>query len=211
MQRNKTLLKFTLNRRLGFTLIEILIAVFLTGIITSMVMVPVVFAIRRVVDSETFYNDNAAMQRTLSFIGKEAMGALRLAPRVLKIESHQTLNGFDDYVLILASSAPSKQEMAAGSIVYKVRREGIMDREFMPGLYRWLLSGVMPEDIDTSKLKGDDSMLVLPDITSFKAEAVVPPDRLDEYSGALPAGVVLSIARGKGGQEEKLERFFAFP
>ena len=66
--------------RRGFTLIEILVVVLLAGMVTTLALAPVVFTVRRVVETQADYSDAGALERTLAFIGKDAAAALRLAP-----------------------------------------------------------------------------------------------------------------------------------
>ena len=199
------------SRRRAFTLVEVLIVVLLAGIITSLALVPVVFTIRRVVEMESSYNDTAALSRALAFVGQEAAGGLRLAPVVLRIEERSALGVGDDDVLIVASAAPAKQNEPAGSVVYKILSSSLMNENFVPGLYRWLFPGVLPEAVNPDALDEEEGRLVLPYAVAFNVEAIVPPDRLDEYSGPLPAGLAMTLVRNREGREERLENVFVFP
>lgn len=197
--------------RRGFTLIEILVVVLLAGLVTTLALAPVVFTVRRVVETQAGYSDAGALERTLAFIGKDAAAALRLAPVAVKVEDHQALGGAEDDVLIVASTAPAKQNLPAGSLVYKIERGGPMREDTPPGLYRWLLPGTDVAKIDAAKLRGETGQLVLPGVTAFGVEAVVKSERENEYEGELPVGLVVTVARGEGKDEERLEHVFVYP
>jgi len=199
-----------LGRR-GFTLIEILVVVLLAGMVTTLALAPVVFTVRRVVETQADYSDAGALERTLVFIGKDAAAALRLAPIAVKVEDHRALGGAEDDALLVASTAPAKQNLPAGCLVYRIDRGGPMRGDTPPGLYRWLLPGEDIAKIDAAKLRGETGQLVLPGVTAFGVEAVVESERKEEYEGELPAGLVVTIARGKDKDEERLEHVFVYP
>ena len=196
-------------RRRGFTLIEILVVVLLAGMVTTLALAPVVFTVRRVVETQADYSDAGALERTLAFIGKDAAAALRLAPIAVKVEDHRALGGTEDDVLLVASTAPAKQNLPAGCLVYRIDRGGPMRGDTPPGLYRWLLPGKDIAKVDAAKLRGETGQLVLPGVTAFGVEAVVKSEREKEYEGGLPAGLVVTLVRGK--DEERLEHVFVYP
>lgn len=198
-------------KRRGFTLIEILVVVLLAGMVTTLALAPVVFTVRRVVEAQSDYSDAGALERTLAFIDKDVAAALRLAPLAVKVEDHRVLGGGEDDVLLVASSAPAKQNLPAGSLVYRIDRGGPMREETPPGLYRWLLPGTDIAKIDAAKLRGETGQLVLPGVTAFGVEVVAGSERQSEYEGALPAGLVVTVARGEGKDEERVEHVFVYP
>lgn len=200
-----------LRRRGGFTLMEILMAVMLTGMVTSLALAPVVVTVRRVVELQRDYADNAALSRATSFIERDLAGALRLHRRPVVVEDHQTLEGAEDDVLIVLGTAQTRQGMPAGSVVYKVERGGPM-RRVIPGLYRWLMPGKLPTQVDAKSLQGEEGQLILPGVTAFSVE--VPRGgaaRVKTYRGELPRGIYLALTRGAGEEEETFEDVAVFP
>ena len=195
--------------RRGFTLIEILVVVLLAGMVTTLALAPVVFTVRRVVETQADYSDAGALERTLAFIGKDAAAALRLAPIAVKVEDHRALGGAEDDVLLVASTAPAKQNLPAGTLVYKIDRSGPLREDTPSGLYRWLLPGKDIAKVDAAKLRGETGQLILPGVTAFGVEAVVKSEREKEYEGGLPAGLAVTLVRDK--DEERLEHVFVYP
>ena len=177
--------------------------------VTTLALAPVVFTVRRVVETQADYSDAGALERTLAFIGKDAAAALRLAPIAVKVEDHRALGGAEDDALLVASTAPAKQNLPAGTLVYKIDRSGPLREDTPPGLYRWLLPGEDIAKIDAAKLRGETGQLVLPGVTAFGVEAVAGSEREKEYEGGLPAGLVVTLVRGK--DEERLEHVFVYP
>ncbi len=184
-------------KRNGFTLIEILIAVMLTGLISTLALAPVIVTVRRVVDIQNDYTDIAALSRTLNFITRDISSAMRLASEVLIIKEHESLGGNDDDALIILTTAPVAQNLPAGSIAYKLENER---RDIIPGLYRWIFPGKLPSDIDPETLNPEDAQLVLPDVKNFCVEVVadsVEKDRRKDYKGPLPVGIYMRISRSE--------------
>ena len=195
------------GRKKAFTLIEILLVVALTGVIASLALAPVVYAVRRVVETEAAYADGTALRRTAAFMAQDVMAGLRLARNVVRVVDHKELGDKDDDTLIVASSAPAKQNLPAGSVVYKVVRRSIMNDRFIPGLYRWLLPGVMPDKVDHEKLEEKDGQLVSPYVTELKLAVLNPPDWSDQYLGSLPRAIRFTLSR----EEESVEYVLSFP
>ncbi|MDO4785836.1 MAG: type II secretion system protein [Fretibacterium sp.] len=197
--------------RRAFTLVEILIVVLLAGLVTTLALAPVVFAVRRVVETQAADADAGALERALAFIGRDVAAALRLAPFALKVEDHRALGGVEDDVLFVASTAPAKQNLPVGNLVYRIDRGGPLREDTPPGLYRWFLPGTDLEKIDAAKLRGETGQLVLPGVTAFGVEVVDRSERHKEYEGDLPVGLVVTLARGQGKDEERLEHVFVYP
>lgn len=187
-----------MNRRTGFTLIEILIAVMLTGLLTTLALAPVVVTVRRVVETQEEYSDMSALSRTMSFIARDLSSSMRMSSSVITIIDHESLGGYDDDTLMIMSTAPTVQNLPAGTIVYKIEEGGIMHNNVIPGLYRWIFPGKMPNLIKADSLNPEEGQLVLPDVNEFCAEVPTSSkedDRKKDYRGQLPAGLYIKIGR----------------
>jgi prepilin-type N-terminal cleavage/methylation domain-containing protein len=224
MKKNKREARKSWNRRRAFTLIEILISVALMGLIASLAFAPVIYAVRQVVETETAYSDETALRRTAIFMAQDVAAGLRLASTVVRVVNHEQLGGGDDDTLIIASAASAKQNLAAGSVVYKVVRRSFMNDRSIPGLYRWLLPGVLPEDAEYDDLDEKDGQLVAPYVTELQLSVLEPPEWVDDYSGELPQGMRFVLSRKKEGTPgsggiasleldaaERVEYVFGFP
>lgn len=217
--------------RHGFTLVEILVAVMLTGMLTTLALAPVVVTVRRVVETQTEYEDISALSRTMNFIARDLNSAMRLSSNVITIVDHQALGGHDEDTLMIMSTAPTFQNQPSGTLVYKVEAGGIMHNNTLPGLYRWIFPGKMPNAVKADNLKGDDpeAQLVLPGVNEFNVEIPTgshEEDRRKDYSGQMPVGMYIKIGRKKNDTGnnngyslqnndkdnlDELERFIVFP
>ena len=216
------------TQRKGFTLVEILVAVMLTGMLTTLALAPVVVTVRRVVETQTEYEDISALSRTMNFIARDLNSAMRLSSNVITIIDHEALGGNDEDILMIMSTAPTIQGLPSGTLVYKIEDGGFMHNEILPGLYRWVFPGKMPNAVKHENLKGNDpeAQLVLPGLNEFRVEVPAgshEEDRRKDYSGQLPGGLYIKIGRkdkdntsGASYQQNKnsldeIERFIVFP
>ena len=210
----------------GFTLVEILVAMMLTGLLTTLALAPVVVTVRRVVETQTEYSDISALSRTMNFIARDLSSAMRLSSNVITVIDHEALGGYDDDALMIMSTAPTAQNLPSGTLVYKIQEGGIMHNNIIQGLYRWMFPGQMPNGINVERLNPEEGQLVLPGVNEFCVEIPVnslKDDRRKEYRGQLPSGIYIKI--GRLNKEEnsfynqneterglnELERFIAFP
>ena len=182
----------------AFTLIEVLVAVMLTGMLTTLALAPVAYTVRRVVETQNEYADFSALSRTLNFIIRDLSSAMRLSSNVLTIVDHEATGGNDDDILMIMSTSPTAQNLPSGTLIYKIAEGGIMHGNVLPGLYRWIFPGQLPNTIKYDNLNPEDGQLVLPGIDEFRVE--IPSgshedDREKEYSGALPKGLFIKLGR----------------
>ncbi len=183
----------------GFTLIEILVAVMLTGLLAALALAPVASTVRRVVDTQEEYSDVAALSRTMNFITRDLYSAMRLASNVITVKDHESLGGHDDDILLIMSTAPTAQNLPSGTLVYKVNEGGMMHKNIIPGLYRWIFPGKLPNAVNTDSLEDEDGQLVLPGVSDFSVEIPAgkhEDDRRKNYSGPLPQGIYIKMRRG---------------
>ena len=187
------------NRR-AFTLIETLIAVMLTGTLTTLALAPTVRAVRATTDTMNSRSDAEALTRAANIIERDTMNAMRLSPVAMMINDHDSMGGLADDTLMLMSSSPSSQGMPGGTIVYKVVEDGIT-QSVIPGLYRFVIAGRRPNEVNPSRLEAQNGQLVLPDVAEFSAQIPGSGEDAEEearktYSGPLPPGLSIRIRRG---------------
>ena len=191
---------------------EVLVSVALTGLIASLAFAPVVYVVRQVTETEAAYSDETAMRRAAMFMAQDVAAGLRLASTVVRVIAHKEFGGWDDDTLIVASSAQAKQNLAAGSVIYRVVRYSFMNENDVPGLYRWLLPGILPDDAEYDRLEAKDGQLIIPYVTNMSLSVLEPPEWVSDYGGKLPAGMKIVLSRERGAAEgESVEYVVAFP
>jgi len=177
------------------------------GLIASLVFAPVVYVVRQVTETETAYSNETALRRTAMFMAQDVMSGLRLAPAVVRVVAHKELGGGNNDTLIVAASSQAKQNLAAGSVVYRLVRRSFMNEHDVPGLYRWLMPGVLPENVEHDRLQARDGQLVIPYVTEMSLSVFDPPEWVSDYVGKMPIGMKFALSR----DEEGVEYVFGFP
>lgn len=207
----------------AFTLIEVMVSVMLIGMLSSLALAPVIITVRRTVQVQEDYSGRSALSRTMNFIARDLTAAMRLSPSPIAIVDHEALGGAADDVLLVMTTTPSAQNRPSGTVVYRVDDGGIMHTGVLPGLYRWVLPGQTPSNVDPEKLDIEDAQLVLPYVKDFSVEvpsASHEEENLKNYRGQLPAGIILKMSRGQrtgtlslGEEDERneLESVIVFP
>ena len=204
--------KPAIKSRSAFTLVEMLVVVALVGLIASLAFGPIVYVVRQITETEAIYSDEAALRRAATFMAQDVASGLRLAPAAVRVINHEELGGRDNDTLIVASSGPTRQNMAAGSVVYRIVRQSLFNDRQVPGLYRWVLPGVLPGDVQYDRLEAENGQLVVPYVTELNLSVFDPPDWVSDYSGKVPAGMRFVLSRGRNAEEgESVEYVFGFP
>ncbi len=206
------------NRR-GFTLLEILIAVMLTGLLSGLALAPVVTTVRHVVDAQEEYADISALSRTLNFMARDLYSAMRIAPTVITIKDKEAPGSVANDILIFLSTSPATQGLSSGTVVYAVSEGGILHGNVVAGLYRWIFPGILPSDVNIETLNPEEAQLVLPEVNEFSVEVPTnsrEDDRQKEYTGQLPSGIYICLGRGITGNTEadtgkRLESVISLP
>jgi len=201
-----------MKSRKAFTLLEMLVTVAIMGLIAALAFGPIVHIVRQITETEATYSDEAALRRAAMFMAQDVASSLRLAPAAVRVISHQELGGRNNDTLIVASSAQTRQNMAAGSVVYRIVRPSLFNNRHVPGLYRWLLPGTLPGDVMYDRLDVEYGQLVVPHVTDMDLSVFVPPDWVSYYYGRLPVGMKFVLSRERDGEErEDVEYVFVFP
>ena len=199
-----------MTTRRAFTLMETLIAVMLTGTLTTLALAPTVRAVRGTVDTMNARRDKEALTRTVNLIERDIMSAMRLSTNAIMVTDHDALGGFADDTLAVMTAAPYTQGRAGGTIVYKTSEGGVLHNNVLPGLYRWIIPGKRPNDVNTARLEATEGDLVLPDVMEFSVEvyaAKMGDDPQKNYSGMLPKGLLVRVRRGhRQGMSDTLTR-----
>ena len=184
----------------------------LTGLIATLAFAPVVYTVRQITETEVAYSDELALRRTAMFMAQDVAAGLRLASIVVRVINREELGGGDDDTLIVASSSQAKHNLPVGSVAYRVVRRSFMNDKYVPGLYRWLLPGILPEDVEHDRLDVKDGQLITPYITEMNLSVFESPEWVSDYGGKLPVGMKFVLSRGKLAEEgERVEYVFGFP
>lgn len=207
------------GKKSGFTLFEILLVVALSALVMTLGVAPAVRVVRHVVETEKQVGRNESLRMAArrlvgdmqqrSALPENAKVAFRIVPR-------GKFGDVKDDVVIFWSAAPLLQGRPVSSVAYAILRESFLgdfgdlegEKEaFTPpkGLYRWFLSGLLPEEVDPDKLPPSEGQLVLTGVESFRVEIHDGGTWRNRYEGKVPLGVRIEVGRSSSPKEEGKE------
>jgi prepilin-type N-terminal cleavage/methylation domain-containing protein len=195
----------------GFTLVEVLIALAIGGIIIAAGVAPLMFTVRTLARSRDDFA-RANMERTA--VNRIFQDAREMNPlnceTPFRLWKSENLVMDDGGYLAVWTSATSYYDLPVSSVVWGVPRESVLDTETRTGLYRWVISGdATPRSIDMGALDPASGSLSLPDVRSVSFSALDGEEWNDSYEGAFPRAlrVTLKYDEGEAIYEEMLPRF----
>jgi prepilin-type N-terminal cleavage/methylation domain-containing protein len=195
----------------GFTLVEVLIALAIGGIIIAAGIAPLMFTVRTLARAR---DDFARINMERTAVTRIFQDAREMNP--LKCETPFRLGksetpGTDDggYLAVWTAS-PSYYDLPASSVVWGVPGESVLRAETRAGLYRWVISDdAMPRSLDLAALNPESGSLAIPDVRGVSFSALDGEKWDDSYEGAFPRAlrVRLKYDGGESVYEEMLPRF----
>jgi prepilin-type N-terminal cleavage/methylation domain-containing protein len=195
----------------GFTLVEVLIALAIGGVIIAAGIAPLMFTVRTLARSR---EDFARMNMERTAVNRIFQDAREMNPlnceTPFRLGESETPGTDDGGYLAVWTSAPSYYDLPESSVVWGVPGEGVFNAETRAGLYRWVISDdMMPRSLDAAALNPESGSLAIPDVRGVSFSALDGGEWRDSYEGAFPRAlrVRLKYDDGESVYEEMLPRF----
>ncbi|MDO4952606.1 MAG: prepilin-type N-terminal cleavage/methylation domain-containing protein [Synergistaceae bacterium] len=192
----------------AFTLIEIMIAVAIFGIISVAALAPLVFTVRSLDDAQKSRMAYNKERQAVLGIFAELRSAVRDAQSSVRAERASGLSVAEDDRLAVFSFLPLKKGNPAAVCVYRVFKENRL-KKIKGGLYRWELALPLddtllladaadrtPINVDIEKLKPETGKNIIPSVSGMKIYALQGSEWSEDYSGQLPEAVKIELKRG---------------
>jgi len=182
-------------RKRAFTLVEVLVAVSLTGLVAALAMGPLTALVVRLDAVRQDYASGAALSYAVRSIASECRQNL---PRGGKTPFRTLRGGAGDRrsdTLAFWTAAPLARRSPSGTEVYALLEPGPFSEGMTPGLYRWTFPGMTPAEVDLARLEPVSAVLVVKNADRFEVEVFDGKAWVEDYSGPLPAGISLKIGR----------------
>ena len=208
----------------GFTLIEIMLAVALTGIIAAAALAPLLFTVKSLSEAQREWGRNTRDRFAADKIYRDVRSSIEnpsFSP--FKIIHKDGLSLQNDDRLLVWSASSAKEGMPVSLIVYKIVSAAALDSN-KSGLYRWVLKSVpsqyeenslsagavqrasAPIDIDTDTLKTEEGKLLLAGADGLSLSVWNGSEWVGEYSCELPPAMRLQISMN--GKKFSYEEWF---
>jgi prepilin-type N-terminal cleavage/methylation domain-containing protein len=196
--------------RKAFTLVEVLVAVGLVGLVATVAVGPLVALVVRLEAVQADYAGESAL----------SAAALAIASDCRQILPQEGKNAFRSIrrdlvgnrrtdVLFFWTGAPLARKQPAATEIYAILEPGPFREIAKPGLYRWTMPGLMPEEVFPERLDPAAGTLVVKNADLFAIRVFDGKEWVEDYSGPLPPGISIQIGR-KGENVTHVDTLAAF-
>lgn len=179
------------RRKTGFTLVEMLIVVAITGVVITSGVAPLVYTVRLLAEAQRDFRESGAERTAVNRLFSDVREMVLLhvgAP--LKLIHREKLGSRGDDLLLLWTMTPRYSGLPVGSVAYGIAKDSIVGEGKEEGLYRWVLSkDVQPSGFVEDDLKAASPKLVLPGVTGVRFSVLGDMGWVDEYEGRPPKGI----------------------
>lgn len=194
----------------GFTLVEVLAAVGLMGLVASLALGPLAALVVRLEAVRTQYADEAALSSTLLGIAADCRQILpQGGDAPFRAIRREALGGGRKDILLVWTGAPLSRNEPAATEIFTIAEPGPFRESVQPGLYRWTLAGILPMDVIPERLDPEKATLLLKGADRFSVSVFDGKEWVEDYSGPVPAGLALEISR-KGARAAHVDTACSF-
>jgi prepilin-type N-terminal cleavage/methylation domain-containing protein len=198
------------HRMRAFTLVEVLVAVGLMGLVATVAIGPLVALVGRL----EIVRKDYAQEETLYAAARDiASDCRQILPQVgetaFRTIRRDLVGDRRADTLLFWTGAPRTRNEPAATEVYAILEPGPFRESVKPGLYRWTLPGESPEDVVPERLDPAKATLVLKNADRFAIRVFDGKSWVDDYSGPLPAGASIEIGR-KGARATHVDTLATF-
>lgn len=194
----------------AFSLIEVLVAVGLMGLVSTIAVGPLVALVVRLEAVQGNYASETALSGAALAIAADCRQTLPQGGQTPFRSVRRSLPG-DRRVdfLLFWTGAPLTRRLPAATEVYAVIEPSPFQESVKAGLYRWTLPGVIPEDILPERLDPARGTLLVRNADRFAVRVFDGRDWVEDYSGVLPAAISIELGR-KGKRVTHVDTLAAF-
>jgi len=192
----------------GFTLVEVLLVLALVGIVAAVGIAPVVHTVGLLTGVEDGFAEDTAFRLAASRLAADFQHRLPVPQGpAFRLVRRDKFGGNANDVVVAWSGASRTGNRPQGSVLYRVIWPDDAASEIMPGLYRWFLGGVLPQQVDPDQISFDRGQLVLPDVSALRIQVHDGAAWVGQYEGEFPLGMEIHLER----QERALTYVDWFP
>lgn len=188
--------RYSPGKDIAFTLVEVLLAVGLMGLVASIAIGPLVALVGRL---EAVQKDYAVETSLFATAGAIASDCRQLLPQgsgaSLRTIRKDLVGDRRTDVLIVWTGAPLKRDLPAATEVFAILEPGPFREKIRPGLYRWTLPGVSPDEVFPDRLDPGLGAMVARDVDRFALRVFDGKEWVEDFSGPIPPGLSIEIGR----------------
>jgi prepilin-type N-terminal cleavage/methylation domain-containing protein len=188
------------NKTRAFTLVEIMLAIGIGGMILAIGVAPLMYTARTISQTRENFTaangERAAINRIFQDV-RESVGLNVSSP--VFIARRDSLGGVTDNVLMVWTITPLYSNAPMGSVVYGIPQNTVLGGGSEEGVYRWVLSDdAIPGAVNMDELKPDGARLLLGGVKGISFQAFTGDSWVDSYSGLLPRALRVTLQYDDG-------------
>lgn len=196
--------------RFAFTLVEVLVAVGLMGLVATVAIGPLVALVVRFEAVQAEYAGETALSAAARSIASDGRQVLPCdGENPFRAIRRDHVGGKRADVLVFWTGAPLARRQPAATEVFTLLEPGPFKEDIKPGLYRWTLPGVIPEDVEAERLDPAKATLLVKNADSFSVQVFDGKEWVEDFSGPAPAGLSVEIGR-KGERATHVDTLAAY-
>jgi prepilin-type N-terminal cleavage/methylation domain-containing protein len=180
----------------AFTLVEVLVAVGLMGLVATVAVGPLVALVVRLEAVQIDYAAETALSAAARTIASDCRQILPQEGKMaFRCTRRDLIGGRRTDALLFWTGAPLTRKQPAATEAYAILEPGPFRESVKPGLYRWTLPGVMPEEVFAERLDPAAGTLLVKNADLFAIRVFDGKEWVEDYSGPLPPGISIQIGR----------------
>lgn len=183
------------TRSRAFTFIEVLVTMVIIGVIATSAMIPMVFMVRQLEDTEKDLAGREGMRRAAGFISREIT---RISPvpdgPAMRVLRKDVLGGGREDLLLFWCSTSFYSGRPPGSVLYMISS---LPEKAGKGLYRYYFPSILPREMDLQKVdtKNIQRQLILPEVIEMSLSVWDGKKWVDVFDGPYPGAVKIVLKR----------------
>ena len=181
--------------RRAFTLVEVMMAIGIAGMIMTAGLAPVIYTTRLISETQRSFRADNTERKVVKRLFQDARETTSMnALTQVRIIRQDNLAAGGNDILMLWTVTPSYSGRPAGSVVYGLARESVMKMDTPKGLYRWVVSkDIYPDNVTMDDLDKSKPELVLPGVTGLRFSVFEGGRWFDEYKGGVPQALRVKL------------------
>jgi prepilin-type N-terminal cleavage/methylation domain-containing protein len=184
--------------RNAFTLVEIMLALAIAGIIMAAGIAPLMYTLRMInATRDNFALENRERTASNRIYQDIREAVMQNSSTPLRITSDASPGSSAQSLLIVWTKTPSRTFMPMRSVIWGVPRKTVLDEDFEEGLYRWVLSeDIQPDAVKIDELKASEAALMLRGVKEVSFAVLQDSSWEEKYEGATPKALRVSFRYG---------------
>jgi hypothetical protein len=178
--------------------VEILVTVGLMGLVATIAIGPLAALVNRLEAVQAGYAQEAALSAAARSLVLDCRQVLpHGSGAVFRTIRKELIGGRRADALLVWTGAPISRKSPAATEVFALLEPGPFRENVRPGLYRWVMPGILPGEVFVDRLDPSKGTLLVKNADRFAVRVFDGKEWVEDFSGPYPAGLSVEIGRKK--------------